>query len=221
MTASLGSAAVISFTAADFLNENQMSTTNTLVEAVNFGDGSTNQDLNGITFTAAGASSANLSGQGGTAAFAADKYNPTIHTITGVDAAKGDALFDYFFFGSGLGSNLVTLSGLTPGQGYEFQLLMVEDRPGTTKPNNTIEVSQADSGAPTTGLLDFSSANVQLVTGTFTADAITQGFDISVQPDAEGDNITLMAYQLRAVPEPSAAALLGRGGLALILRRRK
>ena len=188
--------AVITFTAADFLDEAQISTAGSLVEAVNFGTGSTDQNLNGITFTATGASSANLAVQAGTANTFPEKYDDAIHTITGVDAAEGNALFDAFVFGSGEGSNLITLSGLTVGVQYEFQILFVDDRTTNSIPTRTITVSQADGGTPAVGPLDHTSSNVQLVTGTFTANATTQLFDIST---SVGDNALISAYQLRAI----------------------
>ena len=212
------SAAVITFSAENFLDEALISTTGTLVEAVNFGTSSTDQVLNGITFTAAGASSANLTVQVGTANSNPDNYNDAIHTITGVTVAEGNALFDFFVFGSGAGSDLVTLSGLTVGVQYEFQVLFVDDRTTNSIPDRTMTVSLVGGGpSDGTGPLDHTSSNVQLVTGTFTANAVTQGFDIS---ESVGDNVKINAYQLRVVPEPSVTLL---GGLALLglLRRRR
>ena len=193
-------AAPIAFSAADFLDEAQISTTGTLVEAVNFGTGSTNQVLNGITFTAAAASSANLAVQNGTANSNTLNYNDAIHTITGVTVAEGNALFDVFVFGNGTGSDLVTLSGLSVGVQYEFQVLFVDDRTTNSIPSRTMTVSPI-GGSPIdgTGPLDYTSSNVQLVTGTFTADAATQGFDIS---DSAGDNVKINAYQLRSLSPP-------------------
>ena len=59
------------------------------------------------------------------------------------------------------------------------------------------------------------------VTGTFTSDgAGTLTFGIDGLPGG-GERTVLNGFQLEAVPEPSTTALLGLGGLALILRRRK
>ena len=45
---------------------------------------------------------------------------------------------------------------------------------------------------------------------------------ISSSPDAlVGENFSLESFTINTVPEPSSTALLGLGGLALILRRRK
>jgi hypothetical protein len=53
-------------------------------------------------------------------------------------------------------------------------------------------------------------------TGTFTSNAAGE-LEIGVS----GSNPTLNGFQLTAVPEPTTTALLGLGGIALILRRRK
>ena len=61
-----------------------------------------------------------------------------------------------------------------------------------------------------------------LMTGTFTADATTQDFTTSgFESTGVSIGSQLNAITLYEVPEPSSAALLGLGGLALILRRRK
>ena len=212
------SAAVITFSAESFLDEAQISTNGTLVEAANFGSSSTTQVLNGITFTAAAVSSANLTVQNGTFSSNNSNYNAAIHTITGVTAAEGNALFNFFVFGSGTGSDLVTLSGLTVGVQYEFQVLFVDDRTNNGIPDRTMTVSLVGGTlADGTGPLDHTSSNVQLVTGTFTASALTQGFDIS---ESVGNNVKINAYQLRVVPEPSVA-LLGSMALLGLLRRRR
>ena len=54
----------------------------------------------------------------------------------------------------------------------------------------------------------------QYAIGVFTVDAATQDYGISTNSGWAEVN----ALQIRAVPEPSSTALLGIGGLALILR---
>ncbi|QQL43674.1 PEP-CTERM sorting domain-containing protein [Sulfuriroseicoccus oceanibius] len=50
--------------------------------------------------------------------------------------------------------------------------------------------------------------------------SITDNF-FGVNGAAGGDRVNFSEFQFNAVPEPSSAALLGLGGLAMILRRRK
>jgi hypothetical protein len=61
-----------------------------------------------------------------------------------------------------------------------------------------------------------------VVTATFTNDAdFKDAISFEAFDGATSTGLQLNAYQLRSVPEPSSTALLGLGGLALILRRRK
>ncbi|MEJ6701262.1 MAG: PEP-CTERM sorting domain-containing protein [Akkermansiaceae bacterium] len=66
-----------------------------------------------------------------------------------------------------------------------------------------------------------------LVTGTFTADSTSQDFTVEAFYDdgatkvSKGAQLNALLVHTTAVPEPSSTALLGPGGLALILRRRK
>ncbi len=72
-------------------------------------------------------------------------------------------------------------------------------------------------GAPTS--LDSFSA-----TGTFTSDGsgvLTIELTDTITAGADNPEPRLNGFQLSVVPEPSTSALLGLGGLALILRRRK
>ena len=187
----------MSFSAADFLDEAQLSTAGTLVEAVSFG--STNSaTLNGVAFSGTTSAGGHLSVQSVVYnSYNVDHFRDAIHSITGVDAAEGNALFDGLAYGSGVGSNLVALSGLTVGAAYEIQLLIVDDRTNNSIPDKTVTVSQADGGAPDTGALDHSSNRVQIVTGTFIADNTSQSFDIAINV---GNNTQLNAYQIRSVP---------------------
>lgn len=70
----------------------------------------------------------------------------------------------------------------------------------------------ATSNAPATGLTD----PIHFISGTFTSDG-TGKLTISAGSNRPAVN----GVQIDAVPEPSTTALLGLGGLALILRRRK
>lgn len=114
-----------------------------------------------------------------------------------------------------------TLSGLTSGQQYRVQALIYDGRGNHT--GRTVTFDGVDMGVYANGVSGVSWGPGLLVTGTFTADAATQDFTIETfEPSGGSAGNQLNAITLYSVvPEPSSAALLGLGGLALILRRRK
>ena len=91
-------------------------------------------------------------------------------------------------------------------------------------PNHVGYALAGDS--PTVSITAFNSSDVQLGTVTATADVraafvgltTTEGISYVTLTGTETDHFQ---YGYLAVPEPSTTALLGLGGLALILRRRK
>ena len=210
------SAADISWSASAFDNVNQVSTAHNLIEAIN-ANGAADVTMNTVTFTSGSKTGASLAVQGetGTSDASAFRSGEANRVITGLAAADGDALFDYFTYGAGVGSDLITLSGLTIGDQYEIQLWIVDDRaPNNNIKARTVTVSAVD-GIDTdgTGRLDYTwtdatdSSHVQLITGTFTADAATQQFDISTLDSGltTPNNVQINAYQLRTsgtVPTP-------------------
>ncbi|MEP4078013.1 PEP-CTERM sorting domain-containing protein [Haloferula sp.] len=107
----------------------------------------------------------------------------------------------------------VTLNGLIIDQAYSVQIWMNDSRDRT---DWNIRTSTLDGAAVDHNTTDAHGGLGQYIIGTFTADAASQ--DIAVVSLTAPQ---IAAIQLRAVPEPSSAALLGLGGLALVLRRRK
>lgn len=219
-------AATITFTGEDFGNVNQLSTAGTLVEAANVGSTSSITTTNGITFVGgatAATSSPSLAFQTESSGNISNLYDATTHktgytSITGLSDGDANALLDTFQFGSGTNHNLLTWSGLTVGQEYLFQILAVNDRTGVGS-GQTFTVANV-SGSPV-GPFDASKNAVQLITGTFVADAATQQFLMSW---SSGNNAQLQAYQIRAIPAPAAftsgLALLAGCGVVGRVRRR-
>ena len=174
-----------------------ISTAGTLVEAINL----TADNISGTTVVANGVIFTNdgslLSKTNGGDNFSGD---------TG-DAGYNEIL-STFDFGNGSGVTTLNLGGgnLELDKDYEIQVFWAYDNwdhgYGDGNGNNVILTEPA------------------YVIGTFTADGTTQTFDLR-PVDGSWTEAHLNAYQIRAVPEPSSAALFGLGGLALILRRRK
>ena len=93
----------------------------------------------------------------------------------------------------------------------------------------TWEVDMADytGGAGTITLLDFATNNGNLVDmtsalfDTGTRSVLNAGTTYAGSTLSWNESLLAVELNITAVPEPSSAALLGLGGLALILRRRK
>ena len=125
-------------------------------------------------------------------------------------------------YGSAGSSSTVSLTGLTVGNRYRVQALLIDARLRSFL--RKVSFDGVDQGS-------FAHANVsnhgRLATGTFVADAATQSFTIETFEFLGGAshgghlNAITLHQASAAVPEPSSVALLGLGGLALILRRRK
>lgn len=146
---------------------------------------------------------------------------------------------------SAAGTFTLNLTGLTVGKTYQIQLIGIHDSRGGIN-NRQQEVSFGGSdftsgGTPViltrNGYGNTNPANpgsfdgfdsFGTVVGTFTADATSQEIQLrSNQQDGNnGDDVDpglggYILHEFDATPEPSSTALLGLGGLALILRRRK
>ena len=216
-------AASVAWTSASFTDANQISTAGTLVEARNLGQGTNGANgatptasvtVNGVVFSSSTGSQYTDAAAVGTFR---DAGNYSGATITGLTAGETDDLLDTLEFGGGVGNSTVTLSGLTIGLEYTVQVLFARNQ----NPANNIDLGHALTvgGAEVYTLNDVAYGNgAHIATGTFTADATSQ--ELHFASSAAG-NAEFNALQLRVVPEPSSAALLGLGGLALILRRRK
>lgn len=192
--------------ATDVLN------TNDAVEAVgNFGTASTT--INGVVFTdnnslAAFASSNN---------YGTGFFNGAANTG---DAGFDDLVGGQFWNNGGPSTATLTLN-VEIGKVYQFQYIIMDGRGPGNYTGRTAVLGDGDGDASNDSAAvsrtNGTTGNGNSITGTFTADAITQDITLT------GSDVGLTGYVLRVtpVPEPSSTALLGLGGLALILRRRR
>ncbi len=183
----------------------EISTNGTLIEALNLvntdaREATDTTTINGVVFTATYLFNSGYS-----------EDNP-------FGVSTGDASLDLLYLQAGYDYNdaqLLTLTGLTIGAEYELQSFFGENVGEPLLKMNVgdgFTVQKTSSGTVENGAW---------IIGTFTADATIQIFH-----SAENNSTTslLSGYQLReisSVPEPSSTALIGLGGLALILRRSK
>lgn len=208
-----GAATAVSTTVG---NSSDVSTTGTLVEAYNAVandqiSGATPITVNTVTFTPT------------TSLLNADPKDAGTNDFSS-GTNSGDADYDIILstLEYGGGTNLVTLTVgdgdgngsvtgaglLVPGNVYEIQVWYVDDR-------STYDARETPVGD---GLGNKVTLNDQFAIGTFTADATTQ--DLTLESPGFGQS-HINAYQVRLIPEPGSALLLGLGGLTALLRRRR
>ena len=123
-------------------------------------------------------------------------------------------------FTTATGTGTFTISGLTPFGLYDLALITDLQSTDYTIGTTTMTASGGDLGALANGALTFTGGvGHALFSGISASDLGDITF--STTAAAGSNNGVLTGLQIDAVPEPSSAALLGLGGLALILRRRK
>lgn len=242
--ASFSQGAITWQTPQNITGDSDVSTNGTLVRAYTFTDSSvgTTTSVNGVAFlrtsstTISGAHmmeafgrSTGVTGSGSSAAEtnpANPAYNNTSAAYKAIlsqaarttggtlNAPEPNNPTDEYF-----NAYLFTLSGLISGNTYEIQIWASDSR-------NTI-AAYAGVGR-LDGLLnvDYNVGNQtgglgQYVIGTFTATGATEEFIFDSFPSASPSVALLNAYQVRLIPEPSAALLAAAGLFAGISRRRR
>jgi len=192
-----------------------------------------------ITVTASGAQSGNSSGSNfthtadgsGLSATLTDANLATVTHVEGFSASTQylgqsttgtfDATLTYTF-ASALGKlNTIAVWNYSqsnqPNRWADSVDVSVDTGSGMTSIGN-FKLSDPTTNGFTADLIDLSGEN--LVGVTAVSLKINQGkFDSNGTEHTSG--LSEVAFQTAAVPEPSSAALLGLGGLTLLLRRRK
>lgn len=219
MASTFASAAVVTFSSADYLSS-LISNEGTLVGALNGTIGG-DVTVNNVTYTGHTAATNNT----GAVTFAGGQSILIFGGANTVDSANGTAgalTSDGFFNSAGNGA--INFTGLTSGQDYLIQFTFSDNRANLSG-GTSGDVFNLWGNGDGSGSADFTTVDVlndaQLVTGRFTASGTTQDFYIDQQTNVGTFDGFFGSMQLRAVPEPSSTALLGLGGLALIMRRRK
>ncbi|MDP0491902.1 MAG: PEP-CTERM sorting domain-containing protein [Verrucomicrobiota bacterium JB023] len=162
----------------------------------------------------------------------------TINGGTDNENAFGDGEFTsnaaifHLIRGGTFGVTSVTFGGLTIGQEYLIQSFNNDARGS----RNSNFITGYGDGTNSSSPVAFSSLNNNppgpsagdSIIGTFIADSTSQSFNIfgtnggpAGTFNSGNSQSQINAIQLRAIPEPSSAALLGLAGATLLLRRRK
>lgn len=163
----------------------------------------------GTTGNAADVSATTLS-TGWTIALDFDNVTNTGVGGTGINANAGttiteaNAIVDGLFINNNTATISITIAGLADGVTYGFVAHTGRNSDGV---DATVAGQTATWAAGGGQEISFSQ--------------IAAGGEITFDFTSAGNNATLNALSITAIPEPSSAALLGLGGLALILRRRK
>ncbi|MGB0993222.1 MAG: PEP-CTERM sorting domain-containing protein [Akkermansiaceae bacterium] len=119
------------------------------------------------------------------------------------------------FGGTGTRNTLLLFKGLDDSLTYDITAVIGQWSTNTAFDGMSIFVTGQDSDAFGTV-----SASGEPVYTNLTG-LTSSGGNLTVQLSSPSNNQALSALTLTAVPEPSSTALLGLGGLALVLRRRR
>ena len=204
--------------------------TGNIVSAFNLGG--TAQTVQGVNFVAAGTSGAPGITPSGVSAYdysGSNGGNAANYDSTTNDTALGSMVTSVWYAGT-VSFDLA----VETGKQYKLQLILQEgfgafqgvDGSSATGRKTDISLEGAlglgdfESGIETNGYNQTGSDFGMVYTYEFTAtdDAFTV---LLARQGSSNENSILGAVTLEQVPEPSTTALLGLGGLALILRRRK
>ena len=134
------------------------------------------------------------------------------------DNASGlDVLMNNFHYGGN--PSTLELRNLTPGQEYKLRLYVggwggaLQDFTFDDTAVNTVVTGVARNAGNNAvpGSIDY----------TYTLGAADTDLFVRIDPQNPGDTFHWYGFSNEAVPEPSSTALLGLGGIALLLRRRR
>lgn len=233
-------AATVSYSTATFQQDGSnvsiLSNSGTLLGAVNFSNGprtgtfdannpDPNVTVNGITFTAVNGAVAGVggtlsgvgyvTGNGGGAPAGLDTNRPSNVSFAAAPSLYG-LVYDVIRSDSNANPLTFNLTNLQAGTVYQVQFIF-----SASDAARRLYLDSTSAAAAGAGILTYGTGSGPgLLTGTFTADAATQNFTF-YNTNAGGQRVSLAAFTLSVVPEPSGSALAGLGALLWLARRRR
>ncbi len=182
-------AAIVTWSGEAFTDIAQVSSTGTLVLAQNLGQASDGGATAAVDI---------FDSVVGSQVVPAPFYDANLYSgpeITGLTGAETNDLLDTLEFFPGIGNSTFTLTGLTPGQAYQVQMVITD----MVSFGGPLDVGYAETPGGTevyTLLGQPVDTQAMIFTGTFTADADTQELHFST---LAGQNAQINAYQLRVL----------------------
>ena len=215
---------------ANITADTDVDNTGTLVNSANFGAAPSSTTVNGVTFSPFAVIAGTTQTIGNTTITntgAGFESFDGLGDATGISAAYNLLLStEVYAGGPPLETLTLTLSGLTIGESYLIQFWSNDSR-AHTGANTPLQGrgNQYTAGISVSGFLDVNTTDTAggrgtYVVGNFIADATSQVF-VNRNPGGDLASPTINAFQLRAIPEPSAVMLCGLGLLGLLSRRRR
>ncbi len=235
--ASFSQGAITWQAAQNITGDSNVSTTGTALYAYNFTATAGTTTVNGVQFSNSSAFSV-------TGAYSFDFLSPSTGRAAPADSGHTSGAFitlssSYQALlsqsirstggsGSGVANDAafnaysLTLNGLTSGTMYQIQVWISDSRSNDPAIQGIGHLDRG-AGGP---LVDYNVGNTagnlgQYVTGTFTANGTSEDFIFDAYAAPTANVALLSAFQVRAIPEPSAALLAAAGVFAGISRRRR
>lgn len=231
LTATVASQAAVIRWSAESLTTGgtEVSTSGTLLEALNFDPDRTSVTIHGVTFRGFASFAKRKKPSTSYFSAASEQASESFHRIYTDASFAYYALLRNFIFDQDAVDNTVRLNGLVVGQRYQIQLFVADSR--AEKSNLFVQMDEAWT-SPTFGSND---GNGFVVNGVFTADAATQTFVMNKYEESKRHGLQMKGlqingYQLRAIPkaasvdipEPAAIGLLlGLAAVMALCQRRR